>query len=314
MPQGNDLDSLRSMQLFARAVELGSFSAVAREENTSQPTMSKIIAALERNLGVRLLERTTTSLTLTEEGKRFYQRSKRVIEEYADAVADARGQIQKVVGALRINAPLGLGELRLNTLILEFLARYPEVEVELILNDRVIDLVEEGVDVAIRLGGNLPPNVIARNIALSPRVLVATPDYIKRTLKISRPEDLVGHEYIRFAGIASGSDVEFFNHAERLIVQTKGRYRVNSSLALRQCFLEGAGLGSSPAWLVQDLISTGALIHLLPQWQMVPQLVHLVYPSRRYQPLRTKAMLQFMAERIPNLPGFLQPESGDRYR
>jgi DNA-binding transcriptional LysR family regulator len=297
------------MLLFTRAVELGSFSAVAREENTSQPTVSKMIAALEQHLRVRLLERTTTSLTLTEEGKRFYERSKRVIEEYADAVADARGQTHMFVGALRINAPVGLGELRLNALILEFLAKYPEIEIELILNDRVIDLVEEGVDVAIRLGGELPPNVIARNIAFSPRVLVATREYVERAPKINKPEDLAQHEYFRFAGLAFESRLEFSNNTEKVIVLTKGRFRVNSSLALRECFLEGKGLGSAPAWLVQDLIDTGDLIRLLPNWEMMPQQAHLVYPSRKYQPQRTRALLQFMAERIPNLPGFHAPAS-----
>lgn len=297
------------MRLFTRAVELGSFSAVAREENTSQPTVSKMIAALEQHLRVRLLERTTTSLTLTEEGKRFYERSKRVIEEYADAVADARGQTHMFVGALRINAPVGLGELRLNALILEFLAKYPEIEIELILNDRVIDLVEEGVDVAIRLGGELPPNVIARNIAFSPRVLVATREYVERAPKINKPEDLAQHEYFRFAGLAFESRLEFSNNTEKVIVLTKGRFRVNSSLALRECFLEGKGLGSAPAWLVQDLIDTGDLIRLLPNWEMLPQQAHLVYPSRKYQPQRTRALLQFMAERIPKLPGFHAPAS-----
>lgn len=295
------------MRLFTRAVELGSFSAVAREENTSQPTVSKMIAALERYLQVRLLERTTTSLTLTEEGKRFYERSKRLIEEYADAVADARGQTHLFVGALRINAPVGLGELRLNALILEFLAKYPEIEIELILNDRVIDLVEEGVDVAIRLGGELPPNVIARNIAFSPRVLVATRGYVEHTPKIHKPEDLEQHEYFRFAGSAFGNPLEFSDNTKTVTVQTKGRFRVNSSLALRECFLAGNGLGSAPAWLVQDLIDTGDLIRLLPNWEMLPQQVHLIYPSRKYQPQRTRALLQFMTERIPTLPGLHAP-------
>lgn len=297
------------MRLFTRAVELGSFSAVAREENTSQPTVSKMIAALEKHLRVRLLERTTTSLTLTEEGKRFYERSKQMIEEYADAVADARGQTQMFVGALRINAPVGLGELRLNALMLEFLAKYPEIDIELILNDRMVDLVEEGVDVAIRLGGELPPNVIARNIAFSPRVLVATREYVECAPKINKPEDLAQHEYFCFAGLAFGNRLEFSNNTEKVIVGTKGRYRVNSSLALRECFLEGKGLGSAPAWLVQDLIDTGDLIRLLPNWEMMPQPAHLVYPSRKYQPQRTRALLQFMAERIPTLPGFHSPTS-----
>ncbi|MBJ7313476.1 LysR family transcriptional regulator [Rugamonas sp. CCM 8940] len=297
------MDSIQSLRLFTRVVELGSFSAAAREENTGQPTISKVIAALERKLGVRLLERTTTSLTLTDEGARFYERSKRVIEEYADAVADVRGQTQRLAGTLLVNAPVGLGELRLNALLLEFLATYPEIEIELVLNDRVIDLIEEGVDVAIRLGDELPPHVVARHIASSPRVLVATPEYIKRSQKVRRPEDLAQHEYIRYAGIASGSMMEFSNAAEKIVVATTGRYRVNSSLALRQCFLAGIGLGTAPAWLVQDLIDTGALVQLLPKWQMASQAVHLVYPSRKYQPLRTRTLLQFLAGRVPHLPG-----------
>ena len=304
MPQENELDSLQSMRMFIRVVELGSFSAAAREENISQPTMSKVIAALERHLGVRLLERTTTSLTPTEEGRRFYARSKGLIEEYVEAVAEARGETQRLTGLLRVNAPVGLGELRLNSLFLEFLEKYPQIEIELILSDRIIDLVEEGADVVIRLGDKLPPNVIARNIAHSPRVLVASPDYVKRAPRIRRPEDLMEHEYIRFAGIISGNQMEFSNSGEMVMVLTRGRYRVNSSLALRQCFLEGIGLGTAPAWLVQDLIDSNALVRLLPTWKMPSQALHLVYPSRKYQPLRTGAFLKFMSERIPKLPGF----------
>mgnify|MGYP002332119608 CR=1 FL=1 len=295
------------MRLFARAVELGSFSSVAREENISQPTMSKVIAALEKDLGVRLLERTTTSLTPTDEGKRFYERCKRVIEEYADAVADVRGQTQRPVGALVVNAPLGLGELRLNRLVLAFLAQYPEIEVQLHLTDRVVDLVEEGVDVAVRIGNMLPPNVVARKIAWSPRVLVATPEYIQRTPRIRRPEDLLKHEYLRYARASIGPELALSNGAETVVVSTRGRYRVDSSLALRECFLEGIGLGSAPAWLVQDLIDAGRLVRLLPKWEMAPHDVHLVSPSRRFQPLRTRAFLQFMAERIPELPGLHAP-------
>lgn len=291
------------MRLFARVIELGSFTAAAREERITQPTISKTISALERELDVRLLERTTTSLAPTEEGKRFYARSNAILEEYDEAVAEARGQTQELTGMLKINAPMGLGELRLNSLILEFLKKYPNIDIELILNDRVIDLVEEGVDVAIRLGGNLPPNVIARNIATSPRLLVASPDYIKNRKKIQKPEDLLDHEYIRYAGVDAGTKLEFINGEETITIHSKGRYSVNSSLALRQCFGEGTGLGSAPSWLVQDLIESKELIHLLPEWKMPSQMIHLIYPSRRYQPLRTKAFLQFMREKIPTLPG-----------
>ncbi|WKE65627.1 LysR family transcriptional regulator [Gallaecimonas kandeliae] len=299
------MDTLHAMRLFARAVELGSFSAVAREEKVGQPTVSKVIAALEQELGVRLLERSTTSLALTEAGRRFYARSGQLLEEYADAVADARGQRQQLAGTLRLAAPVGLGELRLNALVLAFLAAYPEIEIELILNDRVVDLVEEGVDLAIRLGGELPPDVIARHIADSPRLLVATSNYVEGSPRIARPEDLAGHEYYRFAWLATGSSLAFSRGGEKVVVETQGRYRVNSSLALRQCFLEGKGLGSAPAWLVQDLVDSGELVQLLPDWTLPPQPLHLVYPSRKYQPHRTQALLRFLAERIPALPGFL---------
>lgn len=301
------MDSLDSLRLFTRVLELGSFSAVAREEGIGQPAVSKAIAALERSLGVRLLERTTTRMAPTEEGKRFYDRGKRVIEEYGEALAEAKGQAQRLSGSLRVNAPVGLGELRLNGLIVEFLAAHPEIDIELILNDRMIDLVEEGVDVAIRLGGELPPNAVARALGVSPRVLVATPAYLRRSPAVRRPEDLAAHEYIRFAGLASGDRIEFFNGTETVAVATRGRYRVNSSLALRQCFLEGIGLGTAPAWLVQDLIGAGTLVHLLPQWEMVPQSMHLVYPSRRYQPLRARALLAFLTGKLPQLPGFRGP-------
>lgn len=297
------MDTLESMRMFNRVIELGSFSAAAREKNVGQPTMSKVIAALEARLGVRLLERSTTHLTPTEEGKRFYARSKIVLEEYAGAVAEARSQTRQLTGTLRVNAPVGLGELRLNSLVIDFLALHPQMEIELILNDRIIDLVEEGVDVAIRLGDDLPPNVVAPQIATSPRVLVAAREYIVRSARISKPEDLAEHEYLRYAGIASGHEMAFSRAQEVVRVSLHGRYRVNSSLALRQCFLEGMGLGSAPAWLVQDLIENESLVRVLPAWRLPAQAVHLVYPSRRYQPQRVRAFLDFMAARIPQLPG-----------
>lgn len=313
MPGRNKVDSLRSMRLFVRAVELGNFSAVAREEGTGQPTISKVIAAFEQTLGVRLLERSTTSVAPTDEGRRFYERCKRVIDEYASAVADVRGQTLRPVGKLVVNAPMGLGELRLNALVLEFLAAYPEIDIELHLTDRVIDLVEEGVDVAIRLGHALPPDAVARCIASSPRLLVAAPHYIAQAPRIRHPDDLAKHDYVGYARPGIGTELAFEKGTETISVPVRSRYRVNSSLALRECFLAGHAVGSAPAWLVQDLIDGGQLVRLLPKWEMtVPHALHLVYASRRYLPLRTRAFLQFMTERIPALPGFRATEHAPR--
>ncbi len=301
------MDTLQAMRLFARVVEMRSFSAVARAEKTTQPTVSKTIAGLERTLGVRLIERSTTSLAPTDEGQRFYLRCKQLAEDYDAAVADVRGQTQNLVGVLSVSAPLGLGELYLNGLVIAFLGKHPDIQVELILNDRIIDLVEEGIDVAIRLGGQLPPNVIARPVATFPRVLVAAPGYLDRAPPLLRPEDLGTHQYIRFARLDPGRELTFTGPdtgtENTVTVRVDGRYQVNSSLALRHCFLEGVGLGSAPAWLVQDLVDDGRLVRLLADWDLPPQPVHLVYPSRRNQPLRVTAFLQFMTEEIRRLPG-----------
>lgn len=301
------MDTLRSMRLFVRAVELGSLSAAAREAGTTQPTVSKALGALEKELGVRLLERSTTSLLPTVEGTRFYARAGRVLEEYEEAVADARGLTRQAAGLLRVNAPVALGQFRLNALVQEFLALHPAISIELILNDRFADLVEEGVDVALRLGGPLPPDAVARRAALSPRYLVAAPAYLARHPAPRRPEDLARHDYIRFAWLAGGDDVEL-HHAKRPAVvakvTTQGRYRVNNALAIRDSLAMGAGIGLCPLWLVHDMLEDGRLVRVLPAWRGAAQELSLVTPSRRYQPLRARLFIDFVGARMPGLPGF----------
>jgi len=252
------------------------------------------------------MERTTTSLTLTDEGRRFYQRARQLIEDFGDAVADVKGQSERMVGTLTISAPLGLGELRLNALVLTFLAKYPGVEVELMLTDRMVDLVEEGVDVALRLGGSLPLAAVARQIAVSPRLLVAAPTYLHGAPEIRHPQDVAAHPYLRFAGLAN-QVLEFELGTERVSVPTAGPYRVNSSLSLRQCILDGVGIGSAPAWLVQDLVDEGHLVQLLPSWTLPSQPLHVIYPTRRYLPFRTRTFLRYIEGEIRALPGLLAP-------
>ncbi|WP_129530677.1 LysR family transcriptional regulator [Achromobacter agilis] len=302
------MDTLRAMRSFVRAVELGTLSAAAREQGLSQPALSKIVAALEKDLNVRLLERSTTRVVPTEQGKRFYERATRVLEEYSEAVADARGQTEKPAGFLRINAPVALGQFRLNALIRQFLDAHPDIQVELILNDRYVDLVEEGVDVALRLGGNLPLNAIARRAAQSPRYLVAAPSYLAERGKPRAPRDLAAHDYVRFAWLAAGDTLELHQGATRATVQTQGRFRVNNALAIRESLAMGAGIGLCPAWLVQDLVAGGQLLRVLPKWSATPQEAFLVYPSRRYQPLRARLLIDFLADRLARLPGMQAPQ------
>lgn len=302
------MDTLRSMQVFVRVLELGSLSAVARERDTTQPTISKIVAALEKSLNVRLLERSTTKLVPTEQGKRFYERAKRVLEEFGEAVADARGLTEKPEGLLRISAPVSIGVLWLNRLMHDFLASYPDIEIELILNDRLVDLVEEGMDVALRVGSTLPPAAIARKVAVSPRVLVASPAYLGHHPKIRRPADILAHNYLRFAW--ASENIELTSPSgETETLPASGRYRINNSLGIRESLLMGSGIALTPAWLVQDLVDAGQLARVLPRWAGPPQDAYLLYPSRRYQPLRVQTFLQFMSERLMRLPGFFPARS-----
>ena len=298
------MDTLRSLQCFVRAVELGSLSAVAREQLTTQSNISKIVAALEDDLGVRLLERSTASLSPTMPGRRFYERARGLLEEYADAVADVRGETAAASGLLRINAPVALGQFCLNGHVQDFLQQYPGMEVELILNDRMVDLVEEGVDIAVRLGSDLPPNVIARRVGASPRLLVAAPAYLKAHGTPQTPAQLAEHDYIRFAWSSTGDKLELSDGEQRVTVATHGRYRVNNALAIRDALAAGGGIGLCPEWLVHDLLAQRKLRRVLRGWQGQEQELNLLYPSRRYLPHRVRLMLDYLQQRFAAQAGF----------
>jgi len=298
------MDTLRAMRCFTRAVELGSLSAVAREEGITQPTVSKLMAALEREFGVRLLERSTTSLHPTPQGARFYQRALGVLAEYQEAVADARGQTDTPAGLVRLNAPTAFGQFRLNALMAPFLARHPKVDIELILDDRMVDLVKEGVDIAVRQGTELPPDAVARLVGVSPRQLVAAPSYLRAHGEPLRPQDLEDFDHIRFAWLPDGDLLTLRRGEQTETIQTRGRYRVNNALAIRESLAAGGGIGLCPLWLVQDLLDSGALAPVLPEWSGPPQPLHLLSPSRRYQPLRARLLLDHLAAEIARLPGY----------
>jgi DNA-binding transcriptional LysR family regulator len=292
---------MRSLHYFVRTVELGSLSAVAREEGVTQPTVSKIIAALERDVGVRLLERSTTSLAPTAEGRRFHDRARGLLADFDAAVTEARGG-GALRGLLRVSAPVALGQLRLNGLVLEFLALHPGIELELILNDRMVDLVEEGIDVAVRLGGALPQDMVARRVAVSARLLVAAPAYLARHAPPRTPDHLAQHDYVRFAWLPAGDIITLQDGSRSMAVTVKSRYRVNHALAIRDSLVQGAGIGLCPRWLVGDLLEAGTLQPVLPGWHGVPQEVHLL--AGRYRSARARVFIEFLAGRLPALPGF----------
>jgi DNA-binding transcriptional LysR family regulator len=299
------MDTLRALEAFVHSVELGSLSGAARALDTTQPTVSKLVAGLERSLGVRLLRRTAAGLSLTEEGQRFHERARRMLEDYGDAVSDVREGIQQPRGLLRMSAPVTMGQRHLNAMAVEFLGLYPDIELELVLDDRFVDPLEERIDVSLRVGGALPPALVARHLGTWPRVLVASPDYIAARGKPRKPQDLLAHDYLRYA---AGDDGVLLQGPDGPVtVPVRSRYRVNNAVALLDSVLGGAGISLQPTWMVADLLEQGRLVRLLGRHTGPAQEVHLLYAPRRHQPLRVRVLVDFLAERVAKLPGASRP-------
>jgi DNA-binding transcriptional LysR family regulator len=290
------MDRLKAMAMYVRAVELGSLSAAARELGTTQPTVSKQVAWLERDVGARLLERGSQRVLTTEEGARFLAGAKRLLEDYDEAVADVATGVREPRGLVRISAPVALGELRLSRLMLQVLDELPQVQVELLLEDRFVDPVEERVDLTVRIGGALPPDLVARRLAVWPRYLVASPDYVNAMGRPRQPQDLRDHAYLRYAG--SDEVVTLTGRAGSVTLELASRYRVNSAIALLEAVQGGAGIALQPCWMVDDLLRAGELVRLLPQWTGPAQTAHIVHAPRRRLPMRVQAVMEAVVDAV----------------
>lgn len=295
------MDTLRALAALVHSVELGSLSGAARAMHTTQPTVSKLVDALEQSLGVRLLRRSPTGLSLTEEGRRFHEHARRMLEAHGEAVADVRQRSTQPRGLLRVSAPVALGQCRLNAWAGEFLATYPDIALELVLDDRFIHPLEERIDVSLRLGGPLPPDLVARHLGTWPRVLVAAPAYLAARGKPRQPEDLLGHDYLRYA--AGDDGVLLQGPAGPVNVPVHSRYRVNNAVALLDSVLAGAGISLQPTWMVAGLLAEGRLARVLPRYTGPAQEAHLLYPARPYLPQRVRVLVDFLSERVALLPG-----------
>lgn len=294
------VDRLRAMSAFVRAVDLGSLSAAARSLSTTQPTVSKLIAGLEATLGTRLLERGPTQLAVTDEGARFLDSARRLLEDYEEAVAELDERTRRPRGVVRISAPVALGELHLNTLMLRALAQYPELEIDLMLEDRFVDPVEERFDLAVRIGGALPLDLVARELATWPRYIVASPGYVEEHGKPRRVEELVRHPFLRYP-LGDHDRVPLSGPGGHVEAPISTRYRLNHAVALLDAVRAGAGIAFQPCWMVNALIARKQLVRLLPQWVGPSQTAYLVYPRRRRQPMRVQVMLALLAKEIAAL-------------
>ena len=288
------MDIIEPLKSFVRVFETKSFSIPAREARTSQPTISRQIAALEARLGTRLFARSTRALTPTEAGVEFYAQARRVLETLAEAEASVAKSNAGVVGILRLACPVAFGRLHVVPRLGRFMRRHPDVKLDLVLSDQFVDLVEEGVDLSIRVGEVKSPDLIAQRIGETRRVALASPDYLAQRGTPQTPRDLAAHDCIVYTRLATGARWYFGGPGGPYEVEVDGRFRANNSEAVREGILAGLGIGVVPVWLLADETERAQLQTVLAEYEPARLPINAVYPSRRFVPHKVRAMVEFL--------------------
>jgi len=300
--------TLEHMRTFVRVAERGGLSAVARELGVGQSTITRHLRELEEAVGVPLLSRTTRRVSMTDEGSRYYSNSVEILRLVDQAGEEARNTRGAPAGTIRISCTAAIGVLHVSRLIFAFQDRYPDIAIDLSLTDERIDLVRQGVDVALRLGPLNDSSMKLRALGRSRRQLVAAPAYLAARGIPAAPKDLVGHEGVRMTNVA-GSDtlVLLGPHGERHTVPFGGRLRIDHGLAAREALVAGRGIGPAHLWLVSDLLSAGSLQAVLPDHSLPPVPLNLLIVPERANVARVRLLVDFLADRIGSIPGIEKP-------
>src|SRR6202171_3759542 len=294
------MDRLAALEIFVRVVDTGSFSAVARHQSIGQPAVSKAVVQLEEWLGVSLLMRSTRSVVPTEAGRIFYERAKRTIEEADEAVVAARGSASGLSGKLRVSTSICFGRLHIIPNLSAFLAEHPDLEIELVLDDRNVDLVNEGIDVAIRMGVMPDSNMAARGIAEGRRLVVATPAYLQRHGTPTSPGELINHQAVLYT--RGGGDAWTFRKATAEVsVALQGRLKVTQAEGLREAVNYDMGLAVALEWLFSPELRSGKVVTILEGWGLPPGNLSAVYPAGRLASAKARAFVSFV-ERFMTKP------------
>lgn len=298
--------SLDHMRTFVRVAERGSLSAVARELNLGQSTISRHLQELEDAIGVPLLSRTTRRVTLTDEGSRYYANCVQILRLVEQAGDEARGTRSSASGTIRLSSTAAFGILHITRLLFAFQDRHPDIAVDLSLTDERIDLVREGVDIALRLAPLADSTMKLRALGHSHRILVAAPDYLACRGLPTTLEALVGHEGIRMPNVA-GSDTLILQAPDgrRHEVPFAGRFRANHGLAVREAVLAGRGIAAAHHWLVDDLVKSGRLTPLLPDYKLTSVPLNMLIVPERAGIARVRLLIDELITQIGRLPGIM---------
>jgi DNA-binding transcriptional LysR family regulator len=293
------MDRLQAMEMFVRVVETGSFSRAAREFATTQPTVTKQVAATEARLKVRLLNRNTRGVSLTEAGALYYEKCKIIVREAEEADNVVRMRQTQAQGLLRVGSSVAFGRRVIVPLALDFMREHPQLQVDLSFEDRYTDLVAQGIDVAIRMGKLADSALGARFLGTNPWLMAASPKYLRKAGTPKRPQDLSGHETLIYSSV-QGSDVwrVLPPRGEAVTVPVTARLRSNNLSAVLAAARSHMGIAALPWYVAADSLASGAIVEVLKGHSLPEQEIHAVYPSPKLVPQKVNAFIAFLQGRF----------------
>lgn len=288
------MDRYIALETYVAVVETGSFSAAARRLDVGQPAVSKSVAQLEDKLGVRLLLRANRQLVPTDAGRDYYSYARRVIDEAEEADEAARGSAVALTGTLKVCAAVTFARLHVVPHLAGFLESHPGLSIDVILDDRNVDLLLEGIDVALRMGDLVDSNLTARRIGQSRRLVIATPAYLARAGMPDSPDELAAHQAIVYDQGGGGSSWRFQKGADDVAVTLSGRLRVTAAEGVRAAVLGGLGLSVASEWMFAPELADGSVVQLLPEWNLPSIDLWAVFPSGRRASAKARAFVDFV--------------------
>lgn len=295
-------DRLLALSVFTRIVESGSFTAAADQLGMSRAAVSKHLMALEDRLGARLLNRTTRRCSLTEAGQAFYERGRQILGDLDEAEREAGQTGMRPRGLLKVNAPMTFGTMHLAPAVPGYLEAWPEVSIDMTLNDRVVDLLEEGFDIAVRIGRLADSSLVARRLAPCRMVTCAAPAYLDRHGRPGSPQELAQHDCLGYA-YASNRETWEFNGADGPVtVRVRGRLRANNGEALVAAATAGLGIVMTPTFMASAELADGRLVTLLEDWPPPERGIYAVWPHGRHLSAKVRTFVDFLAARFGPVP------------
>ncbi|MBK7472132.1 MAG: LysR family transcriptional regulator [Betaproteobacteria bacterium] len=296
------MDRLTAMQVFVRVVEAGSFVKAAGQLEISTTAASRLVADLEAHLGTRLLQRTTRRLGLTAAGSTYFESCQQIVGAVADAEAQVGLEAQRPFGTLRVSGPVVFGMQHLAPLLAAYGARYPDVRVDIALADRMVDLVDEGFDVAIRIAGKLADTLVARRLTSIRIVVCAAPGYLKRHGTPRVPSDLARHNCLRYTIMDRSAEWTLAGPQGNVATKVSGTLLSNNGDVLRTAALAGVGIVVQPSFMVGEDLRLGRLVPVLERYCQPDLAAYAVYPTRRHLPAKVRSFVDFLAETLSDPP------------